>query len=178
MSDLESLVRPYQAPAPVSTKRITPVRTDVPDETAGGRWGKAGNLPVPVEVPPGEDPLLINFEVKKKKEHNEVSRETEKVRVENPDDPNQYVITERIKKITYREKKAETLAAYNNGSGSVTQTTPGASPVSQWQPGETQVNSDGSGPTQPGEERVTYPLKVEDRTYTFTWPVGPNDHPA
>ena len=174
--DLETLVRPFETGSPIGTKRITPVRTEVPTETAGGRWGKAGNLPVPVEIPPGEDPLTVGFEVKKRKEHDDVSRETEKVRIENPNDPDQFVIAERIKKITFKEKQAEAMAAYNTGSGSVTQTTPGASPNSQWQPGETQVKSDGSA-VQPGQENITYPLKVEERDYNFNWPANPNEHP-
>jgi hypothetical protein len=173
--DLETLVRPFQSPTPIGTRRITPVRTAVATETAGGRWGKPGNMPVPVEVPPGEDPLLVSFEVKKRKEHQDVSRETEKVRIQNPDDPDQYVIAERIKKITFKEKKAEAMAAYNAGSGTITTTTPGASPNGQWQPGETQVNSDG---TQPGAQQSTYPLKVEERDYILNWPASPNEHPV
>jgi hypothetical protein len=168
--DLESLIRPYQAPSTIGTRRIVTVRTKVPEETAGGTWGVAGNLPVAVEVPPGEDPALLSFTTKKKKDHEEISRVTEKVRVENPDDPSQYVVVERIKSVKFKEKNAETLAAYSGAGGTVTKTTPGASPSGQWQPGETQVRTDGTGPTQPGEERVTYPLQVEERNYTLNWP--------
>lgn len=175
--DLETLVRPFETKSPLATKRITPVRAEVPTETAGGRWGKAGNLPVPVEVPPGEDPLTIGFEVKKSKEHDLVSRETEKVRVQNPDDPNQYVVIERLKSASFKDKKPDTLAAYNAGSGSVSQATPGASPNSQWQPGEVQVKSDGSSVGIPGQQPVTYPLKIEDTKYNFNWPPGPNEVP-
>lgn len=174
--DLETLVRPFAAPNPLGTRRITPVRTAVPTETAGGTWGVAGNLPQAVEVPPGEDPTFFNFEVKRSKEHNDVSHETEKVRIENPDDPSQYVIAERIKSIKFREKKPETIAAYNN-SGSVTVVNPNGTGAVGWQHGVTQVNTDGTGPTQAGEERITYPLKVEDRTYTINWPASPNEHP-
>jgi hypothetical protein len=175
--DLESLVRPFESPAPLGTRRITPVRTEVPTETAGGTWGVAGQLPVAVEVPPGEDPQLLSFDTKKRKEHREVSRDTERVRVENPDEPNQYVVIERLKSVRFREKKPDTIAAFNP-SGSFTLATPGASPIGTWQPGETQVRTDGTGPMQPGESRQTYPLTVEDRDYFLNWPPGPNDHPA
>src|SRR5580765_6353879 len=108
--DLESLVRPSQSPVTLGTRRITPVRTQVATDTAGGTWGVAGNLPVAVEVPPEADPLVFNFEVKKSKEHQEVSRETEKIRVQNPNDPDQYVVIERLKSVRFKEKKAETIA--------------------------------------------------------------------
>lgn len=180
--DLESFVRPFQRPENLGTRRIRSVTTQVPDQTAGGTWGIAGNLPVAVEVPPGEDPALLSFTVSKRKEHREVSRETERVRVENPDDPNQYVIIERIKSVRFKEKKPESIAAYNSGSaGTVTKTTPGASPQSQWQPGETQVKTDGvtdGGPYDPRKGLPLYPLKVEERDYILIWPPGPNDSPA
>lgn len=168
---LEALVRPFQAPQSTATRRIVPVRTQVPPETAGVKWGVAGDLPVAVEVPVGEDPLAFSFEVTKRAAHNAIKMETERVRVENPDDPNQYLITERIKRVTFKEKDAAALAAYPKG-GSVTKTTPGASNHENWQPGETQVNTDGTGRLQGGEQRVTYPLKIEEREFVFDiWPV-------
>lgn len=174
----EQIVRPSETPRTLTTRRILSTREVVEVTEARAAWGKTGQLPTAVEVPPGEGPFLFNFTVKEKKEHNAVDIKTQRIKVVNPDDNNQYVVTERIKSITFREKKASTIAAYPEyNTSTATQTQPGASPPETWQPGETQVNTDGTGPLQPGETRQTYPLKVEDRTYNITWPTAPNEIP-
>lgn len=162
MADLEALVRPFQAPAPTATRRIVSVRTKVPTETAGVAWGAAGALPTAVEVPPGADPFLFNFNVKKWNQ--ETSRETETVRVENPSDPSQYVMVERIKKITFKEKDPETVATYPKASSAtVTQvTTPPPGMVAA----PAQVSTDGTGPTP--DSWVT----IDEREYELNWPEG------
>jgi len=54
-------------------------------------WGKVGELPSAEPVPE------VSFVVQK---HKEVSRETKPVRVENPDDPEQYVDVDQTEKMT------------------------------------------------------------------------------
>lgn len=172
--DLETLVRPFTTPNPLGTRRITTVRTKVPTETSGGTWGVAGNLPVAVEVPPGEDPLSIGIATQKKTNHIEISRETEKVRVENPEDPNQYVIVERIKNIGFKDKNPDTLAAFKK-TGSVTQTTPGASPSDQWQPGETQISTDGVDVAR--DLADLRQIDYLEAYYELNWPPGGSTAP-
>jgi hypothetical protein len=175
----EPLVRPWQSSAAVATRRIVSVRAQVATETAGGTWGVAGTLPTAVEVPVGEDPQSIAIEVKKTKRQDAVQRDIERVKVTNPDDPDQFVVVERIKRIRFKEKDADSVAAFpKTSSATATQTTAGASPPGTWQPGETQVQTDGTGALQKGEERSTYPLKIEERDFYINWPPGPNETPA
>ena len=86
--------------------RIPPENEDL---AANVRWGGPGDIGQPIpwsyiswnknepEPGTGEGPerqeLTINY--------NEVSRETDKVRVENPEDKEIYVMVERIKSITF-----------------------------------------------------------------------------
>lgn len=175
---LEQLVRPFQSPDAIATRRIVRSQTTITPDPVVVTWGEAGDMPVAVEVPAGEDPQEIGFEVKKRARHDLVARETEKFKITNPDDPNQYVIAERLKKATFKEKNVDAVAAFPKGSTATsTQTTPGASPPGTWQPGETQVNTDGTGPLQQGEERRTYPLTIETRDYYISWPPAPNETP-
>lgn len=167
---LEILVRRYQKPQTSSGRRLISTREVVDVQPAILSWGAPGQLPEKVEVPIGEVPPLYAFEVKKKgKEQQETAKVTEKVRIENPDDPDQYVVTERIKSIRFKEKDPDKLKSYPDRKNSTAYA--GATDVENWQPGETQVNSDGTGPTQPGETRVKYddtvPLTVESRDFLF-----------
>lgn len=173
----ESLVRPFQKTTTSPTRRVVAQRTEVEVTEAGTTWGDAGTLPEATEVPAGESPLDISFEVRKTKRQDEVSRETERVKVTNPDDPSQYVVVERVKKISFKEKDPEAVAAYPQPGGTSTSTvvSPGSGVL---QPGETQVHTDGSGVLQPGESQVKYaPLKVEQRDYYLNNTRGPNEVP-
>lgn len=168
---LEQLVRPFQAPNTIGTRRIVSTQTVITPDPVIVTWGQAGDMPVAVEVPPGEDPLLLAFEVKKKARHDLIARETERVRITNPEDENQYVIVERIKKATFKEKNAEAVAAYPKGSTiTSTQTTTESSPPAGWEATEPQPKTDGTGPKD-----GTYPLKIEERDYYINWPPGENE---
>ena len=80
------------------------------DKEATIRWGKAGFE----QVPPGDDPndnFSINLEEddpppappdQKTLVFNEIDRKVTPVRVENPDDPEQFVMVERIDNITFK----------------------------------------------------------------------------
>ena len=86
--------------------RIPPENEDL---AANVRWGGPGDIGQPIpwsyiswnknepepgtDEGPGRQELTINY--------NEVSRETDKVRVENPEDKEIYVMVERIKSITF-----------------------------------------------------------------------------
>ena len=87
-------------------KRISRVPPENEDLEANVRWGTGGTTPQPVpwnfitfdeddEEP--EDPEPEEQTIT----YDEVSRETEDIRVENPDDPEIYVMVTRIKTITF-----------------------------------------------------------------------------
>lgn len=109
MSRLEGIIRPFQQPDRLTRRRIVATNTKLDVNPVSLTWGEAGNLPVPQTT--------VNFTVKKEKDHIEISRETELVRIENPDDPSQYVMVERPKNITFREKGAPTYPTYPNTAG-------------------------------------------------------------
>ena len=87
-------------------KRISRVPPENEDLAANVRWGSGGTTPEPVpwnfitfdeddaepEEPEPEEQTIT---------YDEVSRETEDIRVENPDDPEIYVMVTRIKTITF-----------------------------------------------------------------------------
>lgn len=111
---LEQLVRPFARPDTLSRRRIIASNTKVEVQPAILSWGTAGSIDSPREVE-AVDPLLIAVELKK--DHDEFTepapgmrREVERVRVENPDDPNQYVMVERIRRISFQKPVSNTLA--------------------------------------------------------------------
>lgn len=88
-------------------KRLSRIPPENEDLAANVRWGGPGDMGQPIpwtyyswprdQPEPDDEPepqeLTINY--------NEVSRETDEVRVENPDDKEIYVMVERIKSITF-----------------------------------------------------------------------------
>lgn len=114
--NFEQIVRPFQRLPTQTTQRIIASRTkiDVPDAIA--QWGQAGTLPGAIEITPTEDGFAFKV-VDCDERFQENSRETEDIRIENPDDPNQYVVDQRIKKITFnKQEPAQTTFSYNKTS--------------------------------------------------------------
>lgn len=91
---LEQVVRPFETNSSINDKAtpITSVIT-IPPEQAILTWGAVGQAP---------DIFSINFfTTKPKNTHKELSRKSTDVRVQNPDDPNQYLIAQRIDSIQF-----------------------------------------------------------------------------
>ncbi len=90
-------------------KQLSRIPPENEDLAANVRWGGPGDIGQPIpwsyiswnknEAEPGtdEDPQRQELTL----EYREVSRETDKVKVENPDDKEIYVMVERIKSITF-----------------------------------------------------------------------------
>src|SRR5216683_6751236 len=94
MSNMETIIRPFQRPTTIADKQrqiTTPVV--VPPEIAIIVWGGAGQSPT-MKVS-GVDIKVKHNDVKMK----EVRRTTRKIRVQNPDDPNQFIIEDRPEKL-------------------------------------------------------------------------------
>ena len=100
---MEQLVRPFQQPAVIATLRIHSVRDKVTVDPAIITWGAVGKLPEAIQQTDEFDG--INFKIGECDDSNtELSRETSDIRVQNPDDPTQYVMVRRISKIAFKKK--------------------------------------------------------------------------
>lgn len=108
---LEQLVRPFQTPISIATIRVVAKDLSTPKSDAIIQWGQAGTLPSPTEetkTPTGG----ISWKVDECSANlNEHSRKTDNVRVENPDDPSQYVVVQRINSISFDKKGSKIVGA-------------------------------------------------------------------
>lgn len=109
MSGLEGIVRPFQQPDRLTRKRIVATNTKLDINPVSLTWGEAGNLPEPQ--------VGVNFTLKKEKQHVAIEVISKPVRIENPDDPTQYVMVSRPTSIKFKEKAAPTFATYPNTAG-------------------------------------------------------------
>lgn len=117
---IEQIVRPFQSPTPLNTRRVIPSSTKEAPQTATIIWGKPGTMPVAVESAADQPVPMpgVNVKTKKVTDRNvEKSRETETIRIENPNDPSQYVIVERVKKITFDKISPPTLQGASSAGG-------------------------------------------------------------
>jgi hypothetical protein len=97
---LEAIVRPWQNPGALATQRIVSSNRQVSAGVAELIWGQAGGMPTPVaeEVQTGGG---IKTLACCKDVNTEQDRQTEKVKVTNPNDPTQFVIVERVTQIAF-----------------------------------------------------------------------------
>lgn len=178
---LEQVVRPSQKPQVVPTRRIVSVRELVEVEPAGVKWGKAGNLPNAVEVPAEEDPGGISFTVKKEKEYtlDYGKSTTQKVRVQNPDDPSQYVVEERLKRAVFTDKKPDTVPVYRvNPDGSEADTDRSVTYSPEGSSIETVTPEPGWRPDNVGSQASTNnlkPVRIVGQNYGLDWPKNNNE---
>jgi hypothetical protein len=101
---LEFVVRPFQSPGIITTRRIVPaLSTDAPDP-ANLSWGDAGTLPTGVAEIAANDPTQDGFQILQcAVQYTELSRQTETKRVTNPSDSSQFVDVEIIKSISFNQ---------------------------------------------------------------------------
>lgn len=116
---LESIVRPFQSPRPLGTRRVVTSSTKAPAQTAGVTWGAAGTLPTPreSEVAQPAPGISFNTEARQVTDHNiERSRETQTVKIEQEGNPDNFVMVERINKIAFNKRDPPTLQGKFPGS--------------------------------------------------------------
>lgn len=159
----ESVVRPAQNPDVLPRRRIVSSQTVVDVVPGAITWGQSGQLPSPVEVPVGELPMRWNFKIQKSKEYKSTKMDTETIRVENPDDSDQYVMLQRIKKINFKDKKPDKLAAYPDNPNTQARNGPDVEfvPWTSDAPREDQLKTE-----------FIYPLEITDGTYIIEWAPG------
>jgi hypothetical protein len=117
---LEQVVRPVQAPATLRFGSIPVDDTKQAPEAATIRWGQVGDLPTAQEETTAEDGTefkVIDCDDK----FAEKQRTVSKIRVENPDDPDQYVMVERVDRISFRHFERPTAAAISPADKTTTQ---------------------------------------------------------
>jgi hypothetical protein len=90
----EELVRPFERPSVISTgKRIPVTIVKVTRGVVEARWGDVGTLPKPQSD--GIAFGLCNEQM------TETDRQTETVRIENPDDSSQFIMVKRAKQLKF-----------------------------------------------------------------------------
>lgn len=144
MSGLEGIVRPFQQPDRLTRRRIVATNTKLDVNPVSLTWGEAGTLPEPQ--------VGVGFSLKKEKQHVAIEVNYKPVRVENPDDPSQYVMVNRPTSIRFKEKAAPTLASYPNTGGT------SGSPTNQVKPVSQQLGGSGVEEVYPPRGWVNHPL--------------------
>ena len=118
MQSLEQIIRPFQTPDVISKRKIVSKSTKLPTDEVVIEWGRSGDAPTPTEIEKDEEEGVINFKVNDcDDKYNEKNRKFSTVRIENPDDPSQYVMVQRIEQIKFNKKSEGTnLTMYNNST--------------------------------------------------------------
>lgn len=88
---LEQIIRPFQGYDPFNARRLPPQQTVEAPEDVETSWGQGGSGNYSQFTLSGLVGGTVNYAEK--------DRVTETVRIENPDDPSQFVDVERIKQL-------------------------------------------------------------------------------
>lgn len=91
---LEKVIRPFQSEQAFQAARVVEPTIEVAPATT--EWGSAGGTEFETRS------AFVNF-VTNKSNYKEQFRVTDQVRVENPDDPTQFVVVDRIKQIAFKK---------------------------------------------------------------------------
>jgi len=182
MATLEQIVRPYEAPQPFNSRRVIATAIRIPTETAHVSWGTTGTLPSAVESAPLGPAVAFSFNTKKEDQQlTEKARQTEKVKIQQEGNPDNFVVYERPKQITFGKTPGTTEPTYLTkpvGTGQTASPTP--SPTVQGN-GDIPVTKQGDTlfvdkRTLPGQGTVPGYLQIGDRVFTFSPPPpGPNE---
>jgi hypothetical protein len=116
MQNLEQIIRPFQTTDILSKRQIVSNSTKIPTDEVIIEWGNSGTDPTPSEIT--RDATTGDFVVEVvhcDDKFNEKDRKFNTIRIEQPDNPENYVMVDRIKQITFN-KKSETnnMTMYNN----------------------------------------------------------------
>lgn len=129
---LEELIRPFETRRIMPTTRIVSSSLKQDTQTATLTWGAAGTLPVAVaDLPVGQGGVKV---YQGDTLNQELSRVTEPVRIENPDDPTQYVMVDRVRSIRFATTPKTALlqvSTVDKSTGKTTTTSSGTSKFNQ-----------------------------------------------
>jgi sensor domain CHASE-containing protein len=118
MQSIEQIVRPFQSPAVISTRRIVSNSTKIPTDDVLVEFGAAGDMPAAEKVEDAQDDGGVNFQVVTcDDKYSEKDRRFKTVRIENPDNPENYVMVARINEIKFNKRsEGENMTMYNNSA--------------------------------------------------------------
>lgn len=113
---LEALIRPFQDPGSTATQRfVVPSSNKQPPQIAQLIWGAAGTMPTAVaSLVTGGIGATIDSSILTGDTQNTEKKGTRVVvqkRIENPDDPSQFVMVEDTRSITFTAKQKTAAAA-------------------------------------------------------------------
>lgn len=91
--------------------QLPPVEDDV-SQPGHLCWGSVGALPTAAPAP------TVGFQVVADATHTEISRKTETVRIENPDDPSQFVMADRSKELLFKTSELKSSGGSNTDGAS------------------------------------------------------------
>ncbi len=174
----EAVIRPFIAPNTLATQRIVARSTKQPVQKAGIIWGAAGTLPTPQESTDAP-PSGVSFKVKKTPgTFVEKSRTTERVKIAQEGNPDNFVIVDRVKSIKFGQDKPPILKSLFAPEG-VTGSTAAPGPTSFTPgPGETQIQGPGDHKEITQKNNVTEtPIQVDPTEYTLHNVAGQNETP-
>lgn len=111
----EQLVRPYQSPGAIVSRGVVSKHTKKSRSKARVVWGDVGTLPVADREDVATDPSGYSFKLETCDDnYKEAKRQTNSVRVENPNDSSQYVIVDRIELISFaHQTDSKILSAFS-----------------------------------------------------------------
>lgn len=120
MQTLEQIVRPFQNTDVLSKRRIISNSTKEDTDEVIIEWGRSGDAPAASEIERDAEDGNFTFEVVHcDDKYDEKNRKFNTVRIENPDDPSQYVMVQRINQISFNKKsEANNMTMYNNSTTS------------------------------------------------------------
>lgn len=104
--DFNRIVRPFERPGTIATKRIVSTAEKIDVGPAVFTWGRAGASINAEQLDDPPPPIEFAFEVKTKKTFQETFRLSDVIRVRNSDDPNQFVDVKRPRKVKYEKREA------------------------------------------------------------------------
>lgn len=120
MQNLEQIVRPFQNPDVLSKRRIISNSTKEDAEEVVIEWGSPGDAPSASEIEHDAETGDFAFEVVHcDDKYDEKNRKFKTIRIEQPDNPENYIMVDRIHQITFNKKsEAENMTMYNNSTTS------------------------------------------------------------
>lgn len=117
---LEQIVRPFQSRLLFSERRVPSSSVKAAVEPSGVTWGNAGAMPAAVESAEPGPAAPINFIVKGLNQRNvqdPSADQMERVKIQQEGNPDNFVIYERPKKLTFNDPKPQPLKSVSTPPG-------------------------------------------------------------
>lgn len=166
---LEALVRPFQDPGALVSRRIVPVREEVEVTPAGKRWGQPGQMPVAQQRETEETGFSFTVTHLNDAQEVKADRKSTDIRLEiqEPDGDKPYVIIRRTDKARFDYAKPRTYPSYEEKSWSQPASDRGAQTGVRPLDGPPEYFTDGNPTEVPISGAPFVPVKDEGIVLTF-----------